>query len=259
MVHSRDALIPTEQDDEGVVVLQTARGPIDVDASIAPIVAALNAAGVETIASCSGHGHRPGNIALRDGRELIIARDYAEGRLIDGLFPVDASGVAVMWACKTCNSPRAVDPCPKCGTSLTKPADGWSWPGLPDIDRIRELAREVGYAVGVHGTMERDLDLIAAPWVAEAVGPLELAQHIAAGLGGEVVDYANQDKPCGRWSCNIHTPDWTKMIDLSVMTPTPTQAQDGYGAAPAAECTLKLETFTATGEWITPTQGNPND
>lgn len=130
----------------------------------------------------------------------------------------------VAWACKTCNSPRSIDPCPKCGTSLTKPADGWEWPGLPDINRIRELAREVGYAVGVHGSQERDFDLIAAPWVENAVGPLELAQHIAAGLGGRVVDYERQDKPCGRWSCNIHTPDWTKLIDLSVMPPAREEA-----------------------------------
>jgi hypothetical protein len=46
-------------------------------------VAALNAAGIETVASCSGHGSRLGNIALRDGRELIIARDFAEARRIE--------------------------------------------------------------------------------------------------------------------------------------------------------------------------------
>lgn len=131
--------------------------------------------------------------------------------------PLDGNGVA--WACVKCNSTRSVDPCPKCGTALTKPADGWDWPTLPDIDRIRALAREVGYAIGVHGSLERDLDLIAVPWVADAVEPLALAQHIAAGLGGEVIDYQRQDKPCGRWACNIHTPDWTKMIDLSVMPP----------------------------------------
>jgi|GEM_PF-1622544 len=146
---------------------------------------------------------------------------------------------SVAWACKTCNSPRAVDPCQKCGTALTKPADGWEWPGVPDISRIRELAREVGYAIGVHGTMERDLDLIAAPWVADAVTPFELAQHIAAGLDGEVVDHIKQDKPCGRWSCNIHTPDWTKLIDLSVMTPalTPRHEAPAEGEAVPSEWT----------------------
>ena len=62
------------------------------DPCIAPLVAALNAAGVETIASCCGHTHRPGCIALRDGRELIIAQDYDEARKIEAMFPVDING-----------------------------------------------------------------------------------------------------------------------------------------------------------------------
>ena len=45
------------------------------DPEIADLVSALNAGGVPTVASCSGHGERPGNIALADGRELIIAKD----------------------------------------------------------------------------------------------------------------------------------------------------------------------------------------
>ena len=53
------------------------------DPEIADLVSALNAGGVPTIASCSGHGERPGNIALADGRELIIAKDYAEARAIE--------------------------------------------------------------------------------------------------------------------------------------------------------------------------------
>ncbi len=126
----------------------------------------------------------------------------------------------VAWACTVCNSPRSIDPCPKCGRAVTKPADGWEWPDTPDIHRIRTLAREVGYAIGVHGTMERDLDIIAMPWVAEAVMPMELAQHIASGLDGIVLDYQIQDKPCGRWSCNISPYGWFKMIDLSVMPPS---------------------------------------
>ncbi|SPU44280.1 hypothetical protein [Brevundimonas diminuta] len=137
----------------------------------------------------------------------------------------------VAWACLTCNSPRAVDPCPKCGTALTEPAKGWVWPRTPDVARIRALAREVGYAIGVHGTMERDLDLIAAPWVAEAVTPLELAQHIASALGGNVLAYKVQDKPCGRWSCNINANGWFKLIDLSVMPPITHPATDALRVA----------------------------
>jgi hypothetical protein len=37
------------------------------------------------------------------------------------------------------------------------------------IPIVREAAKTCGYAIGVHGSMERDLDLIAAPWVEEAV------------------------------------------------------------------------------------------
>lgn len=60
---------------------------VGVDACIAPVVKALNDAGMPTIASCCGHGRRPGNIALADGRELIIAPDYETARKIDALFP----------------------------------------------------------------------------------------------------------------------------------------------------------------------------
>lgn len=58
-----------------------------IDACIAPIVRALNDAGVTTVASCCGHGKRPGNIALSDGREIVIVPDYETGRRVDSIFP----------------------------------------------------------------------------------------------------------------------------------------------------------------------------
>lgn len=60
---------------------------VGVDACIAPIVKALNDAGVPTVASCCGHGKTVGNIALTDGRELIIARDSDERKRIMGRAP----------------------------------------------------------------------------------------------------------------------------------------------------------------------------
>lgn len=47
-------------------------GPVKVDRCIAPIVAALNLAGVRTTQSCCGHGKRPGRIDLDDGRVLVV-------------------------------------------------------------------------------------------------------------------------------------------------------------------------------------------
>lgn len=45
---------------------------ICVDWCIHHIVSALNAAGVETVASCCGHGKMDGRIDLKDGRVLTI-------------------------------------------------------------------------------------------------------------------------------------------------------------------------------------------
>ena len=43
-----------------------------IDYCIADIVAALNAAGIETVASCCGHGQIPGEVNLMDGREITV-------------------------------------------------------------------------------------------------------------------------------------------------------------------------------------------
>lgn len=43
-----------------------------VDWCIHQIIAALNAGGVRTVASCCGHGKRSGSILLEDGRRLVI-------------------------------------------------------------------------------------------------------------------------------------------------------------------------------------------
>jgi len=45
-----------------------------IDWCIHHIVAALNAGGVETVASCCGHGEQNGRIDLADGRVLTITK-----------------------------------------------------------------------------------------------------------------------------------------------------------------------------------------
>jgi hypothetical protein len=62
------------------------------DRCIEPLIAALNAAGIATVASCCGHGHRPGVISLADGRELIVAQDYNTARQVEASFPLDIHG-----------------------------------------------------------------------------------------------------------------------------------------------------------------------
>ena len=71
--------------------------PFGVDECLREMVVALNGAGFPTVASCCGHGHRPGIIALRDGRELVIARDFTEARAIDRMFLTDIHGNQRNW------------------------------------------------------------------------------------------------------------------------------------------------------------------
>lgn len=87
----------------------------------------------------------------------------------------------------------------------------------------------MGYAVAIHGTMQRDLDLLAVPWVEDAVDPNELVKAVAEMVGGFVVGDSVTEtgyilenptkQPHGRLSWNIC---WggKALIDLSVMPKT---------------------------------------
>ena len=59
---------------------------------------------------------------------------------------------------------------------------------------------DVGFGIGLHGSMRRDLDLIAVPWVGEPRNAWdELAatiQKAACGLSN--AKFAWEAKPCGR-------------------------------------------------------------
>ncbi|MFM0503947.1 hypothetical protein [Paraburkholderia caffeinilytica] len=130
--------------------------------------------------------------------------------------------------CPQCNSQRNGGACWKCGAETIEPVAGWEYPEIPPIGRIRELAKEIGYAIGVHRSLERDLDLIAAPWSEEALklNYLEVMSHIADGLGAKLVEV--EAKPLGRRACTIQMDGWYKPIDLSVM---PMKTEPAYQLA----------------------------
>lgn len=48
------------------------------------------------------------------------------------------------------------------------------------LPALREVARAHGYALALHGSVERDIDLIAVPWVADARSPASLAEALRA-------------------------------------------------------------------------------
>lgn len=120
------------------------------------------------------------------------------------------------YYCRQCACERKQAVCQKCGGECFTPSIDWEEPRLPDIEKIRALAKEIGYAIGVHGTLERDLDVIAAPWTEEALkyNWREVMDHIAKGMNGRVVEASW--KPLGRRACTILIDGWYKDIDLSV-------------------------------------------
>jgi hypothetical protein len=52
--------------------------------------------------------------------------------------------------------------------------------------KLAPVARELGYALAIHGTLARDLDLIAVPWTEQAVPEGELVEAIRAHVGGTI-------------------------------------------------------------------------
>jgi len=81
---------------------------------------------------------------------------------------------------------------------------------------LREAARPLGYALTVHGSLARDLDLVAIPWAAEAAPPEELVAALVLASGGLQGPHANNPKPHGRrgWTISLGAGAY---IDLSVM------------------------------------------
>lgn len=93
------------------------------------------------------------------------------------------------------------------------------------IDAIRDAALGCGYAIGVHGSLARDIDLIACPWTNEATSAEELVEAVAVAadeahplglIRREDGREGPRDKPHGRraWSLMIAGGGY---YDLSVM------------------------------------------
>lgn len=85
----------------------------------------------------------------------------------------------------------------------------------------RNVGKHQGYAVAVHGSQIRDLDLLAVPWIEDlAITPLRLAETIAAALPGVIKGKA-EPKPHGRVAFvifpRVRYGFDTWYIDLSVM------------------------------------------
>lgn len=104
---------------------------------------------------------------------------------------------------------------------------------LPDLVAA---AREVGYALAPHGSMARDLDVIAVPWTDEAGSADQLVMRLLSVTGGHLADGGSGDgaggtvrvngdapraKPHGRLAYVLWLGHTGLYLDLSVMPRQP--------------------------------------
>lgn len=93
------------------------------------------------------------------------------------------------------------------------------------LEPMRRVARDAGYAITVHGSLARDIDLVAIPWTDQAADDVDqLVTRLCAAVAG-VTGRCNPmqgwtDKPHGRraktilvWGHRFGSVD----LDLSVM------------------------------------------
>lgn len=104
------------------------------------------------------------------------------------------------------------------------PCEDWEDPRLPDFRLIWETARPLGYAIGLHGSMKRDCDLIAAPWVDNPAHPDDLIKALCVALNATQVGGV-EAKPVGRIAVILQIDGYVKHIDLSIMPAPPVGAR----------------------------------
>jgi hypothetical protein len=94
------------------------------------------------------------------------------------------------------------------------------------LPTIIEIGKLCGYAIGVHGTASHDFDLIAVPWVHNAIPASDFINRIKEHFGGyieqggvTVRSQCPERKVHGRvaWSIYFNSSFTGPYIDISVM------------------------------------------
>jgi len=119
------------------------------------------------------------------------------------------------------------------GTAMSKRKDSYSKanrgcvPYFADPDyasflsKARIIARQDGYALAVHGSAQRDLDVIAVPWVADPRQPIHLVTRIAFGTGLTIQTNEPTVREHGRlvWCLLFPVFGDPRYVDVSVISP----------------------------------------
>ena len=98
------------------------------------------------------------------------------------------------------------------------------------LPAVREVARFNGYAIAVHGSLKRDIDLVAIAWTDQAVPADQLAEAVRGAIAGVLGNCINHGgklttKPHGRLACTLIHPGFAGEIDLSIIPPREEEAK----------------------------------
>lgn len=103
---------------------------------------------------------------------------------------------------------------PKASETGRVPGFTYAWM-IPYITRI---GVDNGWGIAVHGSMCRDLDLLAVPWTDEAIPANELIAKLCKMTDGELQqETAGTEKPHGRKAYTITFKGAWHFIDLSIV------------------------------------------
>lgn len=98
---------------------------------------------------------------------------------------------------------------------------------------LLQIAKDHGYTLCVHGSLHRDFDLVAVPWIEEAADPLDLIKAIKDATRTVVhredgdhhfPDCHPTEKPHGRMAYSLHVTNrgmYGGYLDISVMPKRP--------------------------------------
>ena len=90
------------------------------------------------------------------------------------------------------------------------------------IHEIQQAAKCAGYAIAIHGSMARDLDVVAIPWITAAGSHHELIARLCNQLRATVAPKSPTKKPHGRMAYTLLL-GGALFMDLSVMPRTPAE------------------------------------
>lgn len=62
------------------------------------------------------------------------------------------------------------------------------------FDVVKEIGLQYGYNIVLHGSMNRDLDLIAIPWQEQIGDKMEMLNRIAEAIGGHILFETEEDR-----------------------------------------------------------------